>query len=172
MSSNPRKLLPALGLLALAACGFTPLYGQSGDATVAQRLDTVDVQNIPERPGQMLRLSLETKLHAAGAPTSQLYSLSVNYNVGTTGTGIQQDTSTTRNRFDATASWILTPIATPAAPLATGFASTADALNVIDQQYFALNLETETVDQQLADMLAAQITAQVAAYFKTHPSQE
>ncbi len=155
-------------MLALAGCGFTPLYGQGGRAGVAQRLDTVAVGNIPERTGQMLRESLETQLHTAGAPDRELYSLTVNYTIGTAGIGVQQDTATTRNRMTATASWVLTPIG-GGAPLATGTATTENAANVVDQQYFALTLETGTVDKQLAETIAAQITSQVAAYFDTHP---
>ncbi len=168
MSSNPRKFLPALGLLALAGCGFTPLYSQSGPASVTQQLDTVAVANIPERPGQMLRESLETQLHTAGAPTRELYSLSVAYTISTAGIGVQQDTATTRNRLNATAGWVLTPIG-GGAPLASGTATTEDAANIVDQQYFALTLETSTVNQQLADTIAAQITSQLAAYFHSHP---
>lgn len=168
MSSKLKPLL-LLALLPLGGCGFTPLYGQSGDSTVAGKLDTIDVQNIPERTGQMLRLALETNLHAAGAPTEQLYSLAVSYGLGTANIGEQQDSSYTRQRFHGTAHWVLTPIGTPGKPLAQGNVMTEDALNIIDQQYFALQLETTTVQQQVANQLAAQITSQVAAYFKTHP---
>jgi LPS-assembly lipoprotein len=167
LSSRLKPLL-LLALLPLGACGFTPLYGQSGDTTVATKLDTIDVQNIPERTGQMLRLALQTQLHAAGAPTEQLYSLSVSYGLGAAAVGEQQDSSYTRERFNGTANWTLSPIGTPTKPLAHGVVTTEDALNIIDQQYFALQLETTTVDQQVADQLAAQITSQVAAYFKTH----
>jgi len=167
LSSNLKAL--AL-LLPLCGCGFAPLYGDSGDSTVSQKLDMVDVSNIPERPGQMLRLSLETQLHADGAPTSELYALNVNYSIGYNGIGVQADTATTRNRLSATAVWTLTPIGKPGAALVSGTATTEDAENIIDQQYFALTLETDTVNQQLADQIAAQITAKVAAYFKTHPN--
>ena len=153
----------------LAGCGFTPLYGQSGDSTVAAKLDTIEVQNIPERTGQMLRLALETQLHADGAPTMQLYSLSVSYGLGIAAVGEQPDSSYSRERFNGTASWTLTPIGTPGKPLTHGTVTTEDALNIIDQQYFALQLETNTVNQQVADQLAAQITSQIATYFKTHP---
>ncbi len=171
MSSSRNSLFAALALLPLCGCGFTPLYGQSGNTTVAEQLDLVDVANIPDRPGQLLRLSLETQLHTAGAPGAELYSLNVTYNIGTAAIGIQSDTSATRNRFDATANWVLTPIGSPGTALAKGNASTEDAANIIDQQYFALTQETETINQQLADQLAAQITTQLATYFKTHPTQ-
>jgi LPS-assembly lipoprotein len=167
--SNP-KIFALAAALALTGCGFSPLYGQSGDASVAQKLDMVSVQNIPDRTGQLLRLALQTQLHAAGAPAQELYSLSVSYNLSTAGIGIQQDSSVTRNRVSGTATWRLTPLGAPSAPLATGHASTEDAANVIDQQYFALTLETDTVNQQVADQLAAAITTQLAAYFRTHPN--
>ncbi len=173
MSSSHKFLL--LLALPLAGCGFSPLYDTGGATTsVAQQLDTVEIQNIPERPGQILRDSLNTQFHAAGAPTTQLYSLSVAYNIATAGTGIQSDTSTTRVRFTATANWTLRPIGTPAftlaTPLATGQATTEDALNTIDQQIFSQDLETDTVDQELATEIAQQIDTQVAAYFKSHPT--
>lgn len=168
MSSKLKPLL-LLALLPLGACGFTPLYGQSGNSTVAAKLDTIDVQNIPERAGQMLRLALETQLHADGAPTEQLYNLSVSYGLGGTSVGEQPDSSYTRERFNGTATWALSPISAPGKPLTHGTVTTENALNIIDEQYFALQLETSTVEQQIADQLAAQITSQVATYFKTHP---
>ncbi len=169
MSSSPKFLL--LLALPLAGCGFSPLYDTGGSSTsVAQQLDTVQVANIPERPGQILRDALDAQLHAAGAPTTQLYSLSVAYGISSTGIGIQADTSTTRQRFTATATWTLAPIGSPATPLATGQATTEDALNTIDQQIFAQNLETDTVNQELATEIAQQIDTQLAAYFKSHPT--
>jgi LPS-assembly lipoprotein len=171
LSLNPR-LFATLPFLALAACGFSPLYGGGGGGagnTVASRLDTVNVQNIPDRPGQELREALETQLHAAGAPTVQAYSLNITYSITTAGIGVLEDTATTRNRFTAVAQWTLTPIGAPEAPLTQGTATTQDAANIVDQQYFALNLETNTINQHLADELAAQITSQLATWFKTHP---
>ncbi len=162
------NLKAPLLLLALSACGFTPLYG--GDSAPAARLDMVHIANIPERAGQVLRLTLETDMHAAGAPDVERYNLTVSYAIGETGLGVQTDTSTTRNRFNGTATWSLTPIGSPATTLVSGTATAATAENIIDQQYFAVTLENDTVNQQLADEIAAQITSQVAAYFKTHPA--
>ncbi len=169
MSSSLKHLL-LLALLPLAGCGFTPLYANQGAGGVAQQLDTVEVGNIPNRSGQMLRLTLQTQLHAAGSPTQQIYILQVNYNIAISTIGMLADTATTRNRFIATANWSLAPVGSPATPLVSGLATTEDAENIIDQQYFALSLESSTVNEQLADEIAAQITGQVAAYFKSHPN--
>ena len=169
MSSNP-KLAALAAFLLLAGCGFAPLYGGDAGQSAAARLDEVAVNNIPERPGQMLRISLETQLHVAGAPGTELYALQVNYAIATTDLGVLEDSATTRSRLMATASWSLAPIGDPGHPLVSGTATSEDAANIIDQQYFALDLETDTLNQHLADTVAAEITSQLAAWFRTHPN--
>ncbi len=168
--SSSRKSLIALALLALSGCGFTPLYGGAQGQAASAGLEAVAVQNIPERTGQMLRQSLQQQLYTAGQPVTEHYTLSVNYSINQTGEGVQEDSSTSRTRFDAHAAWRLSPIGNPAVTLASGNATAMDALNIIDQQYFASNLETDTVNQQLSDQIAAQITVQLAAWFRTHPN--
>jgi LPS-assembly lipoprotein len=165
--SLSRNILGLAGLLALGGCGFAPLYG-GGDGVQA-RLDEVKIAPIPDRPGQQLRQAIETRMQVAGNPTQQLYMLTVNYGLGQQGVGVQADTATTRVRFVANATWTLSPIGQPDVALARGQASTEDALNIIDQQYFAQTLETNTVDGQVADEIAGQIVQQVSVYFKAHP---
>ena len=169
------RVLAVFALTAFAGCGFSPLYGggggaDGGTAPVADRLAQVDVLNIPERPGQLLRLSLQDQLYAGAQPTVERYSLAVSYTIANQGIGVQSDTSVTRNRFIAIANWTLAPIGAPTAPLAAGTATTENAANVIDQQYFALTLETDTINRQLADQIAQQIATQLGAWFKSHPA--
>ncbi|HQT40167.1 MAG TPA: hypothetical protein PK231_12120 [Acidocella sp.] len=169
MSSN-RKFLSLAGLLVLAGCGFTPLYGGDEGADVQRQLEQVKIANIPERPGQLLHEALEAQMQRQGSPTQQLYVLNVSYVITPEEIGVQADTSVSRERFNARATWSLAPIGAPAQALASGQAVTSDALNIINQQYFAQSQETGTVNQQLADQIAAQITQQVSVYFKTHPA--
>ena len=49
--------------------------------------------------------------------------------------------------------------------LTSGFARDIDGYNIIDQQYFAADLENQVVTQRIAAALADQITMQLAAYF-------
>jgi LPS-assembly lipoprotein len=170
LSSSPKRAASLLALLALAGCGFTPLYGGDGGQEASAQLGEIAVNNIPDRTGQMLRISLETKLHANGAPVTELYALTVSYGIATTDIGVLQDSATTYSRMAATANWRLTPIGDPAHPLTTGTATALDSANIIDQQYFALTMETETVNQRLADSVAAQIATQLAIWFRNHPS--
>ena len=168
MSLN-HKYFAVLALLPLAGCGFSPLYGGAQGAQASAALETIQVQNLPDRPGQILREALQQDLYRNGQPVQALYLLSVKYTINQTGEGVQEDSSTTRTRFNEVAQWRLSPIGQPDQVLVSGDATAMDAINIIDQQYFAANLETQTVDQQLANELSAQITAELAAWLRAHP---
>lgn len=168
MSLN-RKSFALCALFALSGCGFAPLYGGARGQAASAGLESVYVQNIPERTGQILRETLQQQLHTQGQPVTEHYTLSVSYSIMQTGEGVQADSSTSRTRFNAHAAWSLSPIGHPSKTLISGNATAMDALNIIDQQYFAANLETETVNQQLANEISAQITTQLAAWFRAHP---
>lgn len=164
-----RKNFVVFSLLALAGCGFTPVYGGSHGKAASAALDTVKIQNIPDRPGQLLRQALQADFYRNGAPVQELYLLSVSYSINQTGQGIQADSSTTRSRYNAVASWRLSPIGNPSQTLTSGSATAIGALNIIDQQYFAVNLENQTINQELANQIAAQVTSQLAIWFAAHP---
>ena len=79
--------------------------------------------------------------------------------------GIQQDSTATRVREVATATWFLKAL-DPAQTLVTsGTARAVDGVNVLDQQYFAADLEGETVSRRFAETIANQIALQIASYF-------
>lgn len=163
------KKLAVFAFLALSACGFSPLYGGPQGEQASAALENVQVQTIPDRPGQVLQQALQENFYRNGQPVQALYTLSVGYNINQLSEGIQEDSSATRVRFDATAHWQLSPIGQPSKILASGNASAMNAMNVIDQQYFAGSLETQTIDQQLANQISEQITAQLMGWFRTHP---
>jgi LPS-assembly lipoprotein len=52
--------------------------------------------------------------------------------------------------------------------LTSGTARAVDGYNVIDQQYFASDLESEAVQRRMVEAIAEQITLQVAMYFRQH----
>jgi LPS-assembly lipoprotein len=160
-----RRAFLGLGLGAsLAGCGFQPVYmpTASGKPGVAQReLAAVFVNVISDRPGQLLRQSLQERLERGATGVAQLYDLSVSYGIGGEDIAIQPDNSSTYTRLVARASWTL---------LTQGAARAADDVNVIDEQYFAADLGNEFASQRLADQVADQITLQLAAYFRHRAS--
>lgn len=163
-----RRHVLALGLT-LSGCGFQPVYmpTASGKAGVAQReLAAVHVALIPDRPGQELRQALQARLELAGGDVKQRYDLQVGFSVSGEGIAVLGDNNATRIRLTGTAIWTLTSNDSGKTKLSGGFAKAVDAMNILDTQYFALDLENEAVQKRIAESLADQITIQLAAFFR------
>ncbi|HTW71298.1 MAG TPA: LPS assembly lipoprotein LptE [Acetobacteraceae bacterium] len=163
----PHRFAVALGSAALlAGCGFQPVYmptasGKSGPAE--RNLAAVHVNLIPDRPGQELRQDLQERFGSDSGGSSR-YNLSVTFSISGEGIGILPDTIATRIRLVANASWTLT---TPeGARVTNGAARALDAFNVLDQQYFASDMDNDALQARLASAVADQITMQLAAYFR------
>lgn len=71
-----RIFMSACFILALAACGFQPLYGTQSAKTVTAQFDRIKIANIPDREGQILRNLLIDRLYQNGVPTDPAYTLS------------------------------------------------------------------------------------------------
>lgn len=161
-----RRGLLAAALAALGGCGFRPLYGTAGrDSEVQARLAEVNVQLIPERSGQLLRQALQTRLERGTAPVARRYDLAVQYALTTEAIGIQQDTSASRVRLMGVANWVLSAQDAQRSTVASGSAREVDAINVINQQFFAAELTSATVQRRMVDALAEQIVTQLAVHF-------
>ncbi len=163
-----RRHALALGF-ALTGCGFQPVYmpTASGKAGVAQReLAAIHVNLIPDRPGQELRQALQQRLELSGSGVKPLYDLQVGFSIAGEGIGVQNDNTATRIRLIGTALWTLTAQDYGKTRLKSGFAKAVDAMNILDSQYFALDLENEAVQKRIAESLADQITIQLAAFFR------
>lgn len=169
-----RRALVSLGLAALLpGCGFEPLYasGAGGTPSVAQTdLAAISIGLIPERQGQLLRQALQDRFERQGVGVAHRYDLSVALNINQEGLGIQPDTSTTYMRVSGVAQWILRAQDPEHSTLANGSARALDSYNFIANQFFAAQLEYETIQRRLADNLADQVTLQLARYFKKHPT--
>jgi LPS-assembly lipoprotein len=165
-----RRAFLALGSgAALAGCGFQPVYmpTASGRAGPAQReLAAINVALIPDRPGMLLRQALQDHFEGTGDSTAPRYDLSVNFWITGTGVGEQADTTITRTRLIARANWSLTAYDLAHTRLASGSVHASDAINNLDTQLFASDLENEAVQKRLAQDVADQIALQLAAFFR------
>jgi LPS-assembly lipoprotein len=134
---------------------------------VAQReLAAINVNLIPDRPGQLLRQALQDRLELGAAGVARRYDLSVGFQISGEGIAIQPDNTTTRLRTIGNATWTLVAQDTGRTRLTSGSARSVDGLNNIGVQYFGADLEYEAVQRRLAEALADQITVQLAAYFR------
>ena len=164
-----RVLLSLLLAGSLPGCGFSPVYGSRGDGEAGPAeagLAAITVGPLPERGGQLLRQALQARFDRGAAGIQRRYDLAVAFALGADVIGIQQDNSVTRVRLIGSALWSLTAQDPQRSTLTSGSARAVDGYNIIDQQFFASDLESDMVQRRLAMALAEQITVQLAAFFK------
>jgi LPS-assembly lipoprotein len=164
-----RKLLTLAGAGALAGCGFEPVYmpTASGRAGPAPReLAAINVSLIPDRPGQLLRQDLQERLASDSGAAALRYDLAVSFSISGEGIGILADTSATRIRLIANARWILKARDATQTQVTSGSARAMDGFNILDQQLFAADIDTEQVQRRLASTVADQIALQLAVFFR------
>ena len=168
MIRTGRRAILGAALLSLGGCGFRPVYGPAaaGRAGASEELAAVAVGPIPERTGQLLRLALQDRLERGATAVAQRYDLTVTLGVNTEGLAIQTGYATSRVRLIGSASWVLTAQDPGRSTLKTGFAREVDGYNVFNNQFFASDLEGETVQRRMMDALAEQVTMQLAMYFQ------
>ena len=170
MMRRAAALLGVAGLL--AGCGFRPLYMPEGGrgSPAAAELAAVYVPVMAERQGQLLRQALQQRMEGTGTGTAKRYELITAPSFSGEGIAIQTDTSTTRIRLNGTASWTLRRLDPARTVLAQGSSRITDGYNIINQQYFAADLESEAAFKRLAESLADQIVTDVAIFLRRQAS--
>ena len=173
----PRRSLLSLGAglgaaaatVALGGCGWAPVYARtrSGEPGIAAReLSAISVDIIPDRQGQLLRQALQDRFEADGSGVARRYDLSVDYSIPGEGIAIQTDSSVTRVRMTGVANWTLRAQDPNRTVITTGRARAMDGVDINDAQYFAADLDTETVQRRLSVAIADQIALQLASFFR------
>jgi LPS-assembly lipoprotein len=155
--------------LGVSGCGFHPLYAPGGKQLASMQAVYVDI--IPNRAGQLLRQALQTRLEGSDDDVAKRYTLSVQFAEAIESLSVQSDNSNTRLRDVGRANWALFPLGNATAFLANGQARSVDGYNVIDEQYFYMDLSEEATQRRLADALADQIVIGLGAYFAKHPDK-
>lgn len=166
VGASRRTLLAAL--LSLGGCGFQPVYmpTATGNPGVAEReLAAVDVAVIADRPGQLLRQSLQKRMASDGGGRKR-YDLRVSYWIAGEGVSVLTDNSATRLRLTGYANWVLVSSDPSQARLTAGSARAFDAINVLNNQFFAIDQQNDVVQQRIADQVAEQIATQLAIWFR------
>ena len=159
-SSDRRPLLALLALPAfLAACGFTPLYGEGAPAT--RMAGRVEVALIEGAPGFAMRERLTGRL---GPPTAPTHRLEVALELERTGVALTQENITTRYNVIGVATYRLVPLAggppvtSGSLRLVTGYSAPTTAA----ASAFAIRAAERDAEQRLAVGLADQIIQRLA----------
>jgi LPS-assembly lipoprotein len=150
--SDRRHVL--LGLLALAGCGFTPVYGPGGTASALRGQVQITAPETVE--GYRLLQALRDRLGEAGTPA---YVLSVTLTISEVPAATTAQGSTTRYTLPGSASYTLTTA--DGAPLAQG---TVDGFTSYSATGTTVATSAAQVDARarLAQLLADQIVTRLS----------
>lgn len=163
-----RAVLLGGGTAALAGCGFRPLYAPAASGApgpAAAEMAAIYVPIFADRPGQLLRQELQQRFEGTGTGTAKRYELVASIAVNVEAIAIQRDSSSSRVRLIGSAPWTLRVLSLDHPVLAQGTSRILDGYNILNQQFFAADLESEVVIRRVAAALADQITTQVGAFF-------
>ncbi len=157
MSSDRPTLLSRraslLGLLALAGCGLTPVYGTSGQAQVLRNAVAFTAPNTVE--GFRLRERLEERL---GRATEPRFDLTVTMSKDASPATITTEGDISRFNINGTADWALFDTAGQA--LGTGSVSTFTGYSATGSTVATQTAATDAADRlaiALADLIAARL---------------
>ncbi|MER2520411.1 MAG: LPS assembly lipoprotein LptE [Bdellovibrionales bacterium] len=157
--------------IALGACGFQPLYATGGfgasiDDAVAQKLQQVAVESMPERSGQILRNNLIDLLYAKGRPAHPQYRLKVDLKTSEEYLGLLANSTSTLAELDSNATFFLTDA--QGKELFRGTAHSATTYDRLNNQFVNLSAHDDAVERTLRE-IATQIANQVAMHLKRKP---
>lgn len=155
--------------VALAGCGFQPLYGKRSTGEVDDQLSQVKVQIIPGRVGQQVHNYLLDRINRKGRPADPLYLLSVTVKVSTVRLGIERDEKATRAKLIIHADVRLQDIATEEI-LLTRSARSTNSYNIVDSAVATKSAELDAIDRAAREV-SDEIRLFLALYFRGHTAK-
>ncbi|HWA45718.1 MAG TPA: LPS assembly lipoprotein LptE [Hypericibacter adhaerens] len=157
----------ALGLaMALAGCGFHPLYGDHGaGGDTNAELAQVRVQPIPDRTGQLLYNKLRDRFNPRGKPAEPRYVLEVTVKERSDSLLLDPSDTSSRNNLELTASFQLREIQSGVTAL-QGRSQASISYDVLDSQYATIVSEQDVRDRA-TKILSDDISTRVALYFSS-----
>lgn len=147
-------MMQGAALLALSACGFTPIYGNGSAADRMHGL--IAIGPLEGQNGFDMRERLETRL---GVATQPAYILNVEPVIDTEGLAITPDGKITRYNLSGTASFTLTTL--DGTPVYSGKVEAFTAYNATGSAY-ATRVAQQDANRRMSVTLADKIVTQMA----------
>jgi len=177
MSARAIRIALACGvMLALAGCGFRPLYGRYGVNPGAQRIfASIYVTPIDgDRVGYQLRNSLIDLLQASQSAAGTIYRLDVQLKETRQGVAVQPNASITRYNYTLYAEYALTD-ARSGKVVTRGTQSTLSAYNVMPSSstsaYSTLTARQDA-QKRAAEDIANRIRMDLGVFFSQRATAE
>ena len=155
--------------LAVAGCGFEPLYGQKSVGDLESQFSSVKIQTISGRVGQQVHNYLLDRINSEGRPESPLYLLLVTLDVQQVRLGIEQDETATRAKVVVRAGVQLQDIATGEVLLNRSARST-NSYNIVDSAVATRSAELDAIDRAAREV-SDEIRVMLSLYFRRRAAQ-
>ena len=147
--------------LALAACGFHPMYGSSTGPV----LSSVYVEPIAERDGFELRNAMIDDLQSDGEEQGKAYHLKIVLSESPQGIALQNDATITRYNNALTARYTLSDA--QGKMLTSGTQTQMSAYNVVQSPYATL-VASQDSSKRAAQDIAERIHLDLGVWFRRH----
>jgi LPS-assembly lipoprotein len=170
-SSDARRGALLAALLALAGCGFHPLYGNTTSATpinVQQQLESIRIVPSQDRMGQQLYNDLRDMLNPRGVPTKPKYVLAVQLVESQQQLLLTQDQAATRTYLLVTANYHLR-VADGQTEVVSGTVRSRTGFNLLTNEYASL-VAQQNAEERSAAELADGIRQRLALYLAQAPA--
>lgn len=163
--SSPLKVFALTGLLVLAACGFSPMYGSGSSVSAPEELNKVEIAIIPDAEGVHLRNALIDSFYHDGYPSNPTYVLQMDkIREKISDLDITINSEATRKQIRLHTTLTLKNKETSEVVLSRELTALT-SYNVLGSQFTTRVSESDAREAALND-LARQAETQVALYFK------
>ena len=160
-----------LSVLALNACGFSPLYGQqSRQANTGASLSYISVLPIKDRVGQMLHNELVRHFTPKGTQVSPLYDFRVDLSEGIAQLAVDQSSFATRANLRLFGQYTLVQRSNEAT-IISGTVNTVASYNILSSD-FATQTAQANARKLAVIELAKLLRTRVAVHFKAQAPQQ
>ena len=150
--------------LGLSACGYTPLYGRTGNsAQVVGQLASIEVRPIPDRVGQMMRTELKRRLSINRPQGPAQYQLSVTLSEGIAELAVEQSAFATRANLNLSSSFRLVR-RSDGLEVTSGTPSSVASYNILSSDFATQTARTDARERAVIG-LAQIINQRLAVYF-------
>jgi LPS-assembly lipoprotein len=164
-----RSFFALLALLALTACGLTPMYAGGAQSASVQGLAAVEIPAIQGRGGWLVKNALDARLGVAGEATPQ-YRLDVRLDDSLEALGVLNDDTISRERRILRARYQLVDLASGAVLLDATAGSDA-GIDVVSSEYATIAAEQKALEN-LALEVADRVATQVALTLRARDNQQ
>ena len=167
-----RRVSALLCVLALAGCGFRPVYApeETGETPAAEQLSAVRIEPLRDRAGQQLHNFLRDELNPKGQPVEPDYKLEVKLSKRTEKLALRQDETATRANIIIKTAFVLRA-AEDGRVLYAGRASSINSYNILDDQYPTNVSAADALRRGLRE-ISQDIKLRLAVYFQTAEGQD